>query len=50
MPNPPKRPKMLLAPRSSTNGGYRVIRFWNEQINHEMEDVLETIYLALADY
>jgi very-short-patch-repair endonuclease len=29
--------------------GYRVIRFWNEQINREMNEVLETIYLALAD-
>ena len=30
--------------------GYRVIRFWNEQINREMDEVLETIYFALADY
>ncbi|MBV8771164.1 MAG: DUF559 domain-containing protein [Deltaproteobacteria bacterium] len=30
--------------------GYRVIRFWNEQIKCEMDDVLETIYLALDDY
>ena len=29
--------------------GYRVIRFWNEQVNREMDDVLEAIYMALTD-
>ncbi len=29
--------------------GYRVIRFWNEQINSELEDVLRAIYEALRD-
>ena len=29
--------------------GYRVIRFWNEQVNREMDDVLEAIYAALTD-
>ncbi len=28
--------------------GYRVIRFWNEQVNTEIEDVLVAIYEALA--
>ncbi len=29
--------------------GYRVMRFWNEQVNREMDDVLEAIYPALTD-
>jgi len=29
--------------------GYRVIRFWNEQVNREMDDVPEAIYVALTD-
>jgi very-short-patch-repair endonuclease len=29
--------------------GYRVIRFWNEQVNRQMNDALETIFAALAD-
>ncbi len=29
--------------------GYRVVRFWNEQINTEMDDVLEAIYVALTE-
>jgi len=29
--------------------GYRVLRFWNEQVNTEMEDVLQAIYVALMD-
>ncbi|MBV8055993.1 MAG: endonuclease domain-containing protein [Deltaproteobacteria bacterium] len=29
--------------------GYRVIRFWNEQVNREMKEVLESIYTALTD-
>src|SRR5713101_6967395 len=29
--------------------GYRVVRLWNEQVNRELEDVLETIYQALTD-
>ncbi len=29
--------------------GYRVIRFWNEQVNAELDDVLEAIYAALTD-
>ena len=29
--------------------GYRVLRFWNEQVNSEMEDVLQAIYAALTD-
>jgi very-short-patch-repair endonuclease len=29
--------------------GYRVIRFWNDQVNREMDDVLEAIYAALTD-
>ncbi len=32
-----------------TKQGYRVIRFWNEQVNREMDDVLEAIYAALTD-
>ncbi|MBV8454217.1 MAG: endonuclease domain-containing protein [Deltaproteobacteria bacterium] len=32
-----------------TEQSYRVIRFWNEQVNREMDDVLEAIYAALAD-
>ena len=27
--------------------GYRVIRFWNEQVEREMNEVLETIYAML---
>ena len=29
--------------------GYRVMRFWNAQINTEMENVLEAIYAALTN-
>ncbi len=29
--------------------GYRVIRFWNEQVNTELDDVLEAIYAALTN-
>jgi very-short-patch-repair endonuclease len=29
--------------------GYRVIRFWNEQVNREIDDVLEAVYAALTD-
>jgi very-short-patch-repair endonuclease len=29
--------------------GYRVVRFWNGQINAEMGEVLEAIYAALND-
>ncbi len=29
--------------------GYRVIRFWNEQVNRETNEVLEAIYAALTD-
>ncbi len=29
--------------------GYRVIRFWNEQVHIEMDNVLEAIYAALKD-
>ena len=32
-----------------TEQGYRVIRFWNEQVNREIDNVLEAIYAALAD-
>jgi len=32
-----------------TAQGYLVIRFWNEQVNREMDDVLEAIYAAFAD-
>ena len=32
-----------------TAQGYRVMRFWNSQVNTEMEDVLEAIYAALRD-
>jgi very-short-patch-repair endonuclease len=32
-----------------TKQGYRVIRFWNEQVNREIDDVLEAIYAALTD-
>ena len=28
---------------------YRLIRFWNRQINTEMDDVLDAIYAALTD-
>ncbi len=29
--------------------GYRVLRFWNEQVNTEMEDVLQAIYVAFTE-
>ena len=29
--------------------GYRVIRFWNEQVNREIDQVMEAIYAALTD-
>jgi very-short-patch-repair endonuclease len=29
--------------------GYRVIRFWNEQVKRETNEVLEAIYAALRD-
>jgi len=29
--------------------GYRVLRFWNEQINRELEGVLQAVYAALTD-
>ena len=29
--------------------GYRVIRFWNEQVNREINEVVEAIYAALTD-
>ena len=29
--------------------GYRVVRFWNGQINAEIDDVLEAIYAALTE-
>ncbi len=29
--------------------GYRVLRFWNEQVNAELEDVLLAIYEALKN-
>jgi very-short-patch-repair endonuclease len=29
--------------------GFRVIRFWNEQVNRETNAVLEAIYAALTD-
>ena len=32
-----------------TEQGYRVIRFWNEQVNREIDNVLEALYSALAD-
>jgi very-short-patch-repair endonuclease len=32
-----------------TEQGYRVICFWNEQVNREIDNVLEAIYAALAD-
>jgi very-short-patch-repair endonuclease len=32
-----------------TEQGYRVIRFWNEQVNCEIDNVLEAIYAALVD-
>ena len=32
-----------------TAQGYRVIRFWNEQVNRALDDVLEAIYAALTD-
>jgi len=28
---------------------YRMMRFWNEPVNTEMENVLEAIYAALTD-
>ena len=30
-----------------TGQGYRVMRFWNAEVNTEIEDVLEAIYAAL---
>ena len=32
-----------------TAQGYRVIRFWNEQVNRALDDVLEAIYAGLTD-
>ncbi|MGO9059999.1 MAG: endonuclease domain-containing protein [Candidatus Binataceae bacterium] len=32
-----------------TEQGYRVMRFWNEQVSTEMENVLEAIHAALTD-
>ena len=29
--------------------GYRVLRFWNEQVNADLEGVLQAIYAALTD-
>ena len=29
--------------------GYRVLRFWNHQVRHEMDSVLDTITAALSD-
>jgi len=29
--------------------GYRVLRFWNEQVNAELAGVLQAIYAALTD-
>ena len=29
--------------------GYRVLRFWNEEINNELEGVLQAVYTALTD-
>ena len=29
--------------------GYRVLRFWNEQVNTELAGVLQAIYAALTD-
>ena len=29
--------------------GYRVLRFWNNQVLNELDSVLDMIYLALAD-
>ena len=29
--------------------GFKVIRFWNNQLCHQKEAVLETIYQALAE-
>ena len=29
--------------------GYRVLRFWNEQINNELEGVLQAVYTALTN-
>ena len=29
--------------------GYRVLRFWNEQVNTELQGVLQAIYAALTD-
>jgi hypothetical protein len=43
-------PEQLMCIECPNQRGYRVIRFWNEQMNRAMDDVLETIYFALADY
>ena len=32
-----------------TAQGYRVIRFWHEQVNRALDDVLEAIYAGLTD-
>ena len=29
--------------------GYRVVRFWNEQVRAETDDMLEASYVALTD-
>jgi very-short-patch-repair endonuclease len=29
--------------------GYQVVRFWNEQVNRETNEVLDAIYAALTD-
>ena len=37
----------LLRTAGLTEQGYRVMRFWNTEVNTEIEDVLEAIYAAL---
>jgi very-short-patch-repair endonuclease len=32
-----------------TEQGYRMLRFWNEQVNRAIDNVLEAIFAALAD-
>jgi very-short-patch-repair endonuclease len=46
MPN--RRTKTPQEPRTWEQG-YRVVRFWNEQVNAQMEEVLEAFCAALTD-
>jgi very-short-patch-repair endonuclease len=36
--------------RNLQNAGYRVLRFWNNQVDHEFDGVMEAILNALAEH